>query len=326
MTLDPNIGGYLVQAFAENKASHAYIVRGDRQFVPQLLKECALVTMCNSHNGADNCDNCRKVIDGTHQDVISLPQDTTKNRLTVGDMALLVDESNKRPVDNGDRRGFLINAVDSVQGIGADIWQNKLLKTLEEPIDGVFIFIGVTDSEALLPTVRSRCQTLSLGRLTVSQVKHALRQNGFDERSCEIAAAMSGGNVGSGMAILNNPQLFKSYERAADVCINMSSTKNALKYVAEITSDKNTVNDLLGFWSVLLAESLYYRISPQLCELTALSSVTEQVCKSYTIDAATACIELLNQAKKRLDDGGNLQVVIDTLAGNILEVKYRCRL
>ncbi len=325
MSFDRNIGQYLVSAFAENKASHAYIVCGDKQFLPQLLKECAIVAICATHSGTDNCEACRKAHDGVHQDIITLPADASK-RLTVADVSYLIDESSKRPVDNGDRRVFIINAANSVQGIGADVWQNKLLKTLEEPMDGVYIFIGVVDAEALLPTVRSRCQVLHRSVLTTAEVNAALQRSGFDKRTCQIVASMCGGSIEGGLAIINNSALFKAYERAIDACVNMTSTKNAVKYVGQMVADKTYFVDMLAFWERLFAESIYYRLSPELCELSELADVVSELCRSYTLQAANACIELLNEAKRRIDDGGNLQIVADNLASNILEVKYRCRL
>ena len=49
--------------------------------------------------------------------------------------------------------------------------QNLLLKTLEEPPAGTFIFLITSDSTRLLPTVRSRCRMLSFGPIPDDQVR-----------------------------------------------------------------------------------------------------------------------------------------------------------
>lgn len=319
-----NVGLYLREAFAKGVAAHAYAVAGEKQYVKSLLKECATVAMCRSHAG-DDCDACKKVARGEHLDVINLPTDTVKNKMTVGDVAYLVEESYRRPVDDSKQRVFCIDATDSVSGVGCELWQNKLLKTLEEPMEGIYIFVGVTDFEALLPTVRSRCQLLKQTILAPNEVKQALLRNSFDMLSCEIAAAMSGGIVQRGEQILADRDLFDAYKLAMDVATEMTSTKVALKYAAQMLSLKSRIYDCLGFLTVLLRESVVYRLAPDLCLLPHLHNTIDKICTGYTLQAAEACIEKINSAKKQLDDGANVTVVTDKLLNTLLETRYICR-
>ena len=322
---DPQVGGYLREAFRNDRGTHAYIVVGEKQHLPDLLKECAYVTLCRNRIGADGCDSCAKIAENAHQDVIRIPTDAVKNRLTVADVAYLVEESYKRPVDNSSCRVFLVDAYASTAGVGCEIWQNKLLKTLEEPMDGVYVFIGVTDAEGLLPTVRSRCQTLKQSKFTVAEVKRQLADKGFDERSCEMASAMSGGSVNAGERLLHNPAVFNAYEAALDTAENMTSTKNALKYASAALSNRDCIADFLGFYALLLRESVVYRICPSLCLLPSFTSNIAKICSNYTINGAISCIERINEAKRRLDDGANVTVTVDLLLNNLLQIRYLCR-
>ena len=324
-TRDKNVGQYLAEAFENGHAAHAYIVAGEKQYIGSLLKECAMVTMCHNHIG-DDCDACKKVRLGEHLDVISLPADSGKNRLTTADMAYLVEESYRRPVDyDSAQRVFLLDATDSVSGVGCELWQNKLLKTLEEPVEGVYIFIGVTDAETLLPTVRSRCQLLKQTKLSVQEVKQALQSRSFDITACEMAAAMSGGSVQMGERLLGNRSVFEAYRLAISIATEMSSTKVALKYASEMLAKRDYLPDCLGFLTVLLRESIVYRLAPQLCLLPRLQNTIDIICSNYTLAAAEDCIEKINLSKKRLDDGANVTVVVDQLLNTILETRYLCR-
>lgn len=324
MNYDRNVGGYLANAFKEGRAVHAYVVVGAKQNLSKLLTECAVVCMC-PNRGDDGCDVCNKVVKGEHQDVIRMPQDTVKNRLTVNDVSYLVEESYKRPIDNSAARVFLVDASNSTVGIGAELWQNKLLKTLEEPTDGVYLFIGVTDAESLLPTIRSRCQILKQSKLSEKQVAQELASSGFDARSREIAAAMSGGSVQTGERLLRNANVFRAYDAAIAMAENMSSTKNALQYVSNVVALKDNVYDCLGFLTVLYRESIAYRLQPNLCLLPSLVDTIDKICANYTLQAAEACVEIINATKHTLDDNGNVAVAIDKMANRILEIKYRCR-
>jgi len=325
VNFDQNIGEYLRRAFKSNSAAHAYIVIGEKQVLPALLQECAIITICPDHNGNDGCETCNKVKLNAHQDVITLPTDEVKNRLTVADISYLTEESFKRPVDNSVCRVFLINASNSVSGQGAEIWQNKLLKTLEEPADGIYLFIGVTDSESLLPTVRSRCQILKQTKLTLNDVKSTLINKGFETRYCEMAAAMSGGVISAGERLLANPQIFKAYEAALDTAQNMTSTKNALKYASAAMALRDGITDYLAFYSLLLRESIVYRLQSELCILPSFKNNIDIICANYTLPAATACIERIDTAAQEIADGANVTATIDLLLNSILQIRYLTR-
>ena len=221
--LDKNIGEYLRNAFATHTAAHAYIVEAEKQNLPELLRQCAAVCLCPSHSD-DGCEVCKKVADGVHQDVMFFPVGG-KTRLSVADISLLVDESYKRSVDSGDCRVFLVDATSSLAGVGADVWQNKLLKTLEEPSGECYIFLGVTDSEGLLPTVRSRCQLLKQTQLSATQVRGLLQQKGYQKSFCEIASCVSGGSVEQAESVLANPAILQAFDNAVNFATQMTSTK-----------------------------------------------------------------------------------------------------
>ena len=312
----------LKNAFASGKASHAYIVVGEKPNIPALLNQCAQVVMCNTHTATDNCERCLKVAQGIHQDVISIPTDLTKNRITVADVSYLVDETYKRPVDNSLSRVFLVNAVDSVAGIGCEIWQNKLLKTLEEPTAGCYIFIGVTDAESLLPTVRSRCQVLKQSKVPQSQIEQKLQSGCLDVLVCQMVAAMCGGSLSSAERLISNAQVVKSYQVALDTAENMTSTKNALPFAAQILEVKENIADFLGFYTLLLRESIVVRLADGLAQLPLFKDSIDKICQNYTISAAQDCIERLAQAKRQLDNGANITVTVDQLLLDLLQIRY----
>lgn len=74
--------------------------------------------------------------------------------------------------------------------------QNALLKTLEEPPQGVLIILSAGNEQALLPTIRSRAQTVAVKRpdRTLTEAHFLARR--FDEPSIKQALAMSGGLPG----------------------------------------------------------------------------------------------------------------------------------
>lgn len=72
--------------------------------------------------------------------------------------------------DSGIRKVFLIDEAELLRA-GDNAAQNALLKTLEEPPEGTLIILVTAREDALLPTIRSRCQRVCFGRLTDEEME-----------------------------------------------------------------------------------------------------------------------------------------------------------
>jgi DNA polymerase-3 subunit delta' len=82
-------------------------------------------------------------------------------------------------------RVILINPAEAMNRSTA----NSLLKSLEEPIANTLFILVTSESERLLPTIRSRCQSLLIPQPARSKAEQWLRQAGVDEASRWLALA-----------------------------------------------------------------------------------------------------------------------------------------
>jgi DNA polymerase-3 subunit delta' len=82
---------------------------------------------------------------------------------------------------------------------------NALLKTLEEPAGRAVIILTATAPEAVLPTVRSRCETLRLARVPRREIAKALMARGFVPERATTAAALADGRPGLSLTLVGDP-------------------------------------------------------------------------------------------------------------------------
>jgi DNA polymerase-3 subunit delta' len=75
---------------------------------------------------------------------------------------------------------------------------NSLLKILEEPPDFATIFLLTTNAGELLPTIRSRCISFTLGALPTTDIEQylAAAQPEWNVRQRQLVARLSGGAIG----------------------------------------------------------------------------------------------------------------------------------
>ncbi len=138
---------WLMTSAKNGKLSHAYIFEGKKEGVKTDLAfqfACAITSHLEDiyHTKADG----RSVKD---QAVLSLQE-----RLSTKPMI-------------GDRTVAIIEDADTMTGRA----QNRLLKTLEEPMGGAVIILLSENTENLLPTVLSRCVIVRTDRTGIHDIK-----------------------------------------------------------------------------------------------------------------------------------------------------------
>jgi DNA polymerase-3 subunit delta' len=109
-----------------------------------------------------------------------------------------------RPM-NGDWR-FVI--VDDAELLLPDA-QEALLKTIEEPPLFLVLLLVASDREAILPTIRSRCELFELGAVPISEVEAFLVESGVDSSVGAPAAAFSNGAPGWAIRAVEDPLLIE---------------------------------------------------------------------------------------------------------------------
>ena len=181
------------------RISHFYLLSGPagsgKRTLAKLLS--AAILCQSSEKPCLKCSICRKVMESTHPDCITVDDPEHKNvavkivRDARADMYIMPNE--------GSRKIYVFPQELGVEG------QNALLKILEEPPPyGVFILLS-DNPEKLLPTVRSRCTELSLLALPEETLRQALQKEFPEADAQSIAAAISrsGGYLGQAKALLS---------------------------------------------------------------------------------------------------------------------------
>ncbi len=179
---------------------------GKRQFTLELAK----AFVCQNPKNAEACDvcaNCRRadkftfpksddrdaftrVIFSEHSD-IGLVIPYNKNIL-VDAIRELETEANFRPYEAA-ARFFIIDEADKMN----DAASNALLKTLEEPPAASYIFLVSSRPDALLPTIRSRCQTLRFAPIAAGEIEDYLTNDKkFAPQDAALLARLSSGRLG----------------------------------------------------------------------------------------------------------------------------------
>src|SRR4029450_13843365 len=92
----------------------------------------------------------------------------------------------------GRGRVFIVDEADTMNAAA----QNSLLKTLEEPFGRTLIILLTDQPGCLLPTIRSRAQTVAFHALDSTIVTKQLALRGIDTSTARRAAELAEGSLG----------------------------------------------------------------------------------------------------------------------------------
>lgn len=189
-----------LEARASNRLHHGWLIKGPSGIGKSRLVQrlCAVLLGADSPNADESDPVIQKILSGSHPDLKWVRREVNergklKQDISVDQLRDLNAFFSLRPALAGWRVG-VVDAIDDANRSGA----NAILKTLEEPPRNSVLFLIDHGTEPLLPTIRSRCQTLSLSRLRDDQVKDVFALIGNGEA---LALELSQGRPGYGLAL-----------------------------------------------------------------------------------------------------------------------------
>ncbi|MHC4509663.1 MAG: DNA polymerase III subunit [Planctomycetota bacterium] len=202
----------LQRAFASDKWAHAYIFAGPEGVGKfKTAREWAKLLLCKSSNiengfadSCGSCESCRLFEGGSHPDfshvykeLLEFTKDN-KGRKTPVDLPIdvireyLIARVPTRPTLSS-RKVFVVSEAEKLNAAS----QNCLLKVLEEPPEYCSIVLLCTRLEALLPTTRSRCQTIRFGPVDESRTVEKLKDMGLEGKQAQYFAHLAQGSLGT---------------------------------------------------------------------------------------------------------------------------------
>lgn len=188
---------FLQAALRSQRLAHALLFRGEER-IGKLLTARVLAQAVNCEatpppdppDACGTCRSCHQIETGAHPDVTILT--ATSGKGETDQTREIESRFIYRPLI-GRRKIVILDDADLLRREAA----NALLKTIEEPPPDSLIILVSSRPEALLPTIRSRCQEIRFAPLAPAQVEAAVRRHRrLPEHDARFLAVISGGRLG----------------------------------------------------------------------------------------------------------------------------------
>ena len=305
----------LAASFKNNRMAHAYLFLGKEGVGKKSLAvEFARLVNCEQPDfgaflACGGCDSCVKQSKNLNPDIVVIEQDGAtikKNQVKV-----LLEEQGLSSLYN--KYKFII--INNAEKLTKDAVP-MLLKTIEEPgIKRVFILVAA-NPYFILPTIKSRCQVIKFGGLTLEQVRNILLfKSSIQENILEYAARASEGSVARGLELIEEKNL-----ELREIIYKMLESYYSVKQLFDIKTIKNKYEKFSMMATDLLEGFFYDVFKMKIGKGVIYNTDKEALIKKYssllTLDNISGIIRDLDSSRSLISR--NLSMNQDLMINSIL--------
>jgi DNA polymerase-3 subunit delta' len=304
----------LQQSRARQSLAHAFILSGVHGVgLFEFSQQVSAWLLCHqpSEQGACGaCKSCQLWLAQSHPDYRLLEQITdektgkTSQVIKVDQVRQLVEFLNKSAQLNG-YRVAIIHRAENLNVNAA----NSLLKTLEEAGTNTVIMLITEQPLMLLPTIRSRCQQLSLAVPEKAQAQAWLQTQLKTSIDTELLLALSEGAPLAALALQDAPW-FLARKALAQNMLDVMQKKHSALQISQQWHKQLKPEDVLNAIQLVLADVLLVKLNqnhaiknsdllPIISAIANISSITQilaqqqQCLNAYHLIAANIQTALL---------------------------------
>lgn len=303
--------------------SHAYLFIGPPHIGKNTLaKQLAQALNCKANERpCHECSSCQKINSMNHADVqvISLTQndDSAEAKSISINQIKELQHSASLPPFEGKQRVYIIDGAEVMSTEAA----NCLLKTLEEPPEGVTIILLTTNDRLLPTTVVSRCQRIELPPLSKEDISQSLvDNNGIEPQKAKLLAGLSHGCPGWAISAIQDENLLQHLKEELDRVIDITNTncEERFAYIAPMAArfnqDRNSVYDILDIWLDYWHDLMLVKLGchDMITNIDRVKELTESAA-GYRIDQIHDYIKSIRATVYRLRQNANPRLTLEVL-------------
>ena len=298
----------------ENSFCHAYLVISEDSFaLDNFLTLITARVYCK--NACFECKECLKVLNDTKPDVKCL--NPNQETISVKQVQELIEDSLLGSFESCEKL-YLIKAFNKQS---KDV-QNKLLKTLEEPPEGVHIFLSASSTQGILPTVLSRVKKVTLPSFPTKDIEAWLKSTGQENASEHAQAA--NGSLTIAWRLAEDDEFLIHAMNLLSVFNDVNSSSSVPKFIKNVAFED--LGKALEISQIIFQDVLYVKSErPFSITFNHLSYDYERLADSLTLAGISNIMNELIVCEQKYNSRVLNTNIVDCFLLKIAEEKHKCK-
>lgn len=313
---------HMTKAVAEGHVSHAYIINGERysgkEYIARLFAR-ALQCTGEGEKPCGLCPSCMQDEGNNHPDIIRVTHEKP-NSISVDDIRVQINQDMAIKPYASPYKVYICNEAEKMTPQA----QNALLKTLEEPPAYGVIILLTTSTEALLPTILSRCVTLNMKPVKDSLMrKYLTSELSMDSDKADLCIAFARGNVGKAKMLAVSEEFDNVRSEALSLLrhireMDLGDVVAAIKKIGEYKMETTDYLDIISVW---YRDVLLYKATKDVNGIIFHDEIPYiiKVADQSTYEGIEKIIAALDQASRRIKANVNFDLTMELLMLTIQE-------
>lgn len=295
---------YMTNSINNKKINHAYMFEGidgigKKKFAEELSR--ILLNSINVNNSPD---------------YINIQPDG--NSIKIAQIRKLQSDIIVKP--HKDYKIYIINQAEKMT-VEA---QNALLKTLEEPPEYAIIVLITNNKQALLDTIKSRCEIIKFLPISLLDLKGYLISTGIEAKRAGLLATFSRGSIEKALELSQSTD-FVIMREDIQKYIQIILDKNIVEILdipSNIEKYRSDIISLLDMMVNYFRDMMLLKESVNKDMIINSDKITfvQNMSKKITYSQVSKIIDIIEETKKKIRSNCNFNISIQVMALNIYEV------
>ena len=281
----------LLQGHLTNQRTrHAYLIIGPqgvgrRTLALRLAQALNCTQLVEPAIPCGECRACRLIEKMQHPDFSVIQADEAGRALKVDQIRDLQHTLSLAPYETNYKIALILRFEEANPNAA-----NALLKTLEEPPPHVIMLLTASDSEALLPTIISRCELIRLRPVSIDQVALGLQTHwGLPADQSILLAHISGGRPGYALQLSQDPETLEQRQNHLNDILSLLSATKVKRFsrAEELSKDRVALLSAFQTWLTFWRD-IMLRAAGSSIPLTNIDHEDEILALTEKVDLTTA--------------------------------------
>jgi DNA polymerase-3 subunit delta' len=309
----------LKRAIRNNTVSHSYIFEGEEGLGKKKLALIFAKTLLCKEQKEEPCNcctSCMKFDSGNHPDLILIEPE--KGLIKKGETSELVKSVATAPFESV-RKIFIINDSHKMN-VEA---KNALLKTLEEPPEYINIILITSSANNLLPTIRSRCQSIKFYPVeNIKMIDLLTNVYGKSKEEASFIADFTRGSVGKSIELATSGEFFTKRDEAIRIIDSLikGDKSKALSSIGFFNDNRDNIDEILDIFLIWFRDLIIYKEignNDLIINKDKIQFLTSQSFMDFS--RINDIIDKVSETKDNINKNVNFQLSIETMLLSVQE-------